>query len=372
VRSGVRTKEASGSATDRAAGSLARHPHAESEARLHHRVLLGASAGGVGGHGERLADDVRGQVHVVEVQGDQHLPLGEVLPRRDADLVEAGCLDVHLDAVDEGQIGPVRIDGHEVELRHAGVDDVFVNADGFKKSISGPGAGNYITFAKAVASARSLVGEDAIQRRSFVQAHGSGTPQNRVTESHILNETAKAFGIERWPVTGTKAYVGHSIGAASGDQMTSTLGVWSYGFIPGIKTITDVADDVHGSHLQFPLQDLAVGVNGMDVVFLNAKGFGGNNATASVLAPHVVKQLLANKHGAKAVAAWEQKNEQVSEQARCNDEAITRGELLPIYLFDHGVIDPQSVQVSSEAVTLPGFEHDVSLLKGSRNKDYLR
>ena len=38
--------------------------------------------------------------------------------------------------------------------------DVFVNADGHKKSISGPGVGNYITMAKAAAAARALVGEE--------------------------------------------------------------------------------------------------------------------------------------------------------------------------------------------------------------------
>ena len=35
-------------------------------------------------------------------------------------------------------------------------------------------------------------------------AHGTGTPQNRVTESAILNETARAFGIEGWPVAAVK------------------------------------------------------------------------------------------------------------------------------------------------------------------------
>jgi len=41
--------------------------------------------------------------------------------------------------------------------------DVFVNADGYKKSISGPGVGNYITLAKAVAAARAIVGEEALR-----------------------------------------------------------------------------------------------------------------------------------------------------------------------------------------------------------------
>lgn len=87
---------------------------------------------------------------------------------------------------------------------HGSVPDVFVNADGFKKSISGPGIGNYLTIAKTLAAAESILGSDSIRQRSFVQAHGTSTPQNRVTESHILNETAKVFGIEKWPVGAIK------------------------------------------------------------------------------------------------------------------------------------------------------------------------
>ncbi len=43
---------------------------------------------------------------------------------------------------------------------HGAVTDVFINADGFKKSISAPGPGNYLTVAKAVASAVQIVGLD--------------------------------------------------------------------------------------------------------------------------------------------------------------------------------------------------------------------
>jgi acetoacetyl-[acyl-carrier protein] synthase len=82
--------------------------------------------------------------------------------------------------------------------------DVFVNADGYKKSISGPGIGNYITVARAAACARAIVGEAALRGGGFVQAHGTGTPQNRVTESRILERVAQAFGIDGWTVTGLK------------------------------------------------------------------------------------------------------------------------------------------------------------------------
>src|SRR5690606_18499741 len=97
---------------------------------------------------------------------------------------------------------------------HGAVNDVFVNADGYKKSISSPGAGNTITVAKAAAATRALIGEDGLRHRTFVQAHGTSTPQNRVTESALLNEVAKHFGIPAWPVTAVKAYLGHSLGCA--------------------------------------------------------------------------------------------------------------------------------------------------------------
>ena len=91
---------------------------------------------------------------------------------------------------------------------YGSVADVFVNADANKKSISSPGVGNYVTVAKAASLAQAILGENGLQQ-TYVQAHGTGTPQNRTTESHILNEVAKTFAVKHWPVTSVKAYVGH-------------------------------------------------------------------------------------------------------------------------------------------------------------------
>ena len=244
---------------------------------------------------------------------------------------------------------------------YGGVGNIFVNADGHKKSISAPGAGNYITMAKALASARALLGDEAVARRSFVQAHGSSTPQNRVTESHILNEAAKAFGMKKWPVAAMKAFVGHSIGSASGDQITASLGVWQYGLIPGIKTIDKPADDVHRSNLHIDNRDLEVGREGMDIAVINAKGFGGNNATATLLAPHVVKKMLNKKHGAKSWSAWEKSNEAVTERAEQYDKEAVRGTAKPIYLFDHNVIPCEEIAIHRDSVKIPGFADVISL-----------
>ena len=49
-----------------------------------------------------------------------------------------------------------------------------------------PGAGNYLTMAKAAGLARGMLGESRM-RQLAIHAHGTSTPQNRVTESHVLS-----------------------------------------------------------------------------------------------------------------------------------------------------------------------------------------
>ena len=119
----------------------------------------------------------------------------------------------------------------------AGAPFVSVRADGAKKSISGPGAGNYVTMAEAVSTLRSMLGSQRLREGGMVQAHGTGTPQNRVTESTLLSKVAQAFDIKDWPVAAIKSFVGHSLAAAAGDQLTATLGIWQHGIIPAIHTI---------------------------------------------------------------------------------------------------------------------------------------
>ncbi|UTW44724.1 beta-ketoacyl synthase [bacterium SCSIO 12696] len=241
---------------------------------------------------------------------------------------------------------------------HGAVPDVFVNADGVKKSISSPGAGNYVSVAKAVAAAKAILGEESIRERSFVQAHGSSTPQNRVTESHIFHEVAEAFGIENWPVAAVKAYVGHSMAPASGDQMISTLGVFRYGLVPGVKTTDKVADDVYDDHLTIPLQDMDVGVGNLDVAFINAKGFGGNNATGVVMSPQVTEQMLQKRH-AEQWAEYEARREQTRAAAADYEQQADRCELEPIYRFGEGIINEADIEITSEKMVMPGFAQPV-------------
>lgn len=248
---------------------------------------------------------------------------------------------------------------------HGSVPDVFVNADGFKKSISGPGIGNYLTIAKTLAAAESILGSDSIRQRSFVQAHGTSTPQNRVTESHILNETAKVFGIEKWPVGAIKAYLGHSIGAASGDQLIASLGVWNENILAGIATIDHIAEDVHDSNLQLQAEHMHLEPGAMDLAVLNSKGFGGNNASAAVLSPTVSEKMLRGRHGNAAWTAYLDKREAAVEKAQAYDDKACSGDISAIYHFDHNVMNGDDVEMSREAIRLRGWKAGVELTKAS-------
>ena len=242
---------------------------------------------------------------------------------------------------------------------HGAVPEVFINADGVKKSISAPGVGNYISFSKAVAAAVNIVGTESVRKHSFVHAHGSSTPANRTTESQLIERVAQAFDIYDWPVTAIKAYVGHSLSTASGDQLISALGTFKYQMIPGIKTIAEVAPDVAQERLRFPLQDMDVSGNKMDVAFINSKGFGGNNATAVLLSPAKVEEMLAVRYADRFNDYLSQRDttRAVAEQyARQADAA----QLDVIYRFGEPLIDEEGVTITTEGIHIPGFARDVS------------
>ena len=241
------------------------------------------------------------------------------------------------------------------------VGDVFVNADGYKKSISGPGIGNYITVGKAMASARAMLGEQVLKHGSYMQAHGTGTPQNRVTESHIFNELAQNFGIDNWLVGAVKCYLGHSMAPAGGDQLSAILGAWSDGWVPGITTIDHIADDVFDSNLNLAMQHTEIDPSAMPAAFVNSKGFGGNNATGLFLSPDQTREMLTQRWGRAAMTAHENTNESIQEAASAYDNAADDGSVLPIYRFGEGVLNGNDISIKPLEMSIPGFTQSVLL-----------
>ncbi len=255
---------------------------------------------------------------------------------------------------------------------YGSVADVFINADGNKKSISAPGVGNYVTVAKAAALAKAILGEEGV-KRTFVQAHGTGTPQNRVTESHILNTVAKTFNIPAWPVSAVKSYVGHSVGAAAGDQLLSTLGVWQYGWIPGIKTIDHIADDVHDDSLNILMDHHYAGEQGQDMLaaIINSKGFGGNNASALILSPQQTIKMLQNKYGDEVLNNYWLRNTEVVATSAAYDQQAASGNEKMRYSFGENVMTEDNVTVTQESVSLDQFAKTIPLQSENPFKDYV-
>ncbi|TGD75152.1 beta-ketoacyl synthase [Mangrovimicrobium sediminis] len=239
--------------------------------------------------------------------------------------------------------------------------EVFVNADGYKKSISGPGVGNYITMARAMATTRAIVGEQALRHNGIIQAHGTGTPQNRVTESEIMSRIAGNFGIESWPVAALKCYLGHSLGAASGDQVAATLGMWHHGVIPGISTIDDLAGDVRTEHLAFSREHRRFDPQEAAYAIVNSKGFGGNNATATLLSPATTQRMLQQRYSESEWSAWQAANESVLQAQEDYDEGMIDGTREPVYRFDHGVLLDGDVDLGPRQMAVGGLPINLDL-----------
>ena len=254
---------------------------------------------------------------------------------------------------------------------HGAATHVFVNTDGYKKSISAPGAGNYITLAKAMAAAKGIVGEEGLRQRSFVHAHGSSTPVNRTTESELLNDLAKSFGITNWPVTAVKSFVGHSLGPASGDQVVAALGCFKYGVIPGITSISSVSDDVRQDYIDVLIEHQMRNSDELDVAFVNSKGFGGNNATGVLLSPAKVEQMLQVRYGAKEFERYCLKREACLIRSSRYDYKAVRGDFNVIYNADQPVIDAHAIEIIGQEIKLPGFINHLSLNSASQYTDML-
>ena len=245
---------------------------------------------------------------------------------------------------------------------YASVQAVASHADGFKKSISGPGVGNYITLAKCVAEASQQLSSKSLKNETYVHAHGTGTPANRTSESHVLDEIAKVFGIKSWPVTAIKSYLGHSMAVAAGDQLNCVLGTWNNGIIPRIHSIKETAEDVFSDNLNFLTEDKVEDPNFYKGAFLNAKGFGGNNASALILGPEFTFSQIKKRYTKKALKLYEQKLENTRKSALKYNENASKGVYKTIYRFNHEVLEGmEDLEITKEKIKLKGYKKAINL-----------
>ena len=235
--------------------------------------------------------------------------------------------------------------------------NVNINADGNKKSISGPGAGNYFSVGKTFKDIETVFGSKTLQEKSCFLAHGTGTPLNRITESHIVSTFAKEFGIENLPVTSVKSKLGHTMGTAGMDQIWCGLGALESQKLTGICTIPKLADDVFKENLDFFLENKEFNSQ-KDIAFLNSKGFGGNNATSALISSNLTEELLQRRFTDKELKAWKKKREDTLKLREKNFELAVNSDIKPIYEFDKDVLDLTDLEISKKNIkTKTGFNY---------------
>ena len=104
----------------------------------------------------------------------------------------------------------------------------------------------------------------------YVNAHGTGTANNDLSESRALQ---RLFGNHKIPFSSTKAYTGHTLGAAGAVEAVISNLCINHQFVPAslnCKTPMNEVDIIPETQMQK--------VNKMDHILSNSFGFGGNNS----------------------------------------------------------------------------------------------
>ena len=233
------------------------------------------------------------------------------------------------------------------------VPNVFINSDGIKKSISSPGIGNYLTMGQAF---KRYLKDHEKPKLSCVIAHGTGTFQNRSTESDVLSKCATSLGMKNLKVTGLKGYLGHTMGPAGGDQLACSLGIFDRGIIPGLNSTPKLADDVVTNNLNFCMENEEIDTSDLDAFFLNAKGFGGNNATTSIYKSNFVTKMLPKLFSKSKLTSYEAALEKTRENKLVYNSNCLEGNFNLIYRANEEILNPETdLEMTSEAIKLKDY-----------------
>jgi 3-oxoacyl-[acyl-carrier-protein] synthase-1 len=105
----------------------------------------------------------------------------------------------------------------------------------------------------------------------YINAHGTGTENNDASEAFAL---LRVFGEKLPPFSSTKAFTGHTLGAAAGvEAVFSALAIREGIIFPGLGFKEPMEESAVS-----PVTDVQKGVD-LRHVLSNSFGFGGNNST---------------------------------------------------------------------------------------------
>jgi len=107
----------------------------------------------------------------------------------------------------------------------------------------------------------------------YINAHGSSTPLNDPTETAAIRTVFGAHA-DRVPVSSTKGYYGHALGASGAFEAAISALVLQRGWIPPTLNLTTPDADCDLDYVPGHGRDLAA-----QVVLSNSFGFGGINAS---------------------------------------------------------------------------------------------
>lgn len=109
--------------------------------------------------------------------------------------------------------------------------------------------------------------------RLYINAHGTGTPLNDVTETRAIKETLGEEAAARTPISSTKSMTGHMLGAAGAAEAIACLLALNDKLLPptiGLHTPDPACDLDYVPHTARAAE--------IDMALSNSLGFGGHNA----------------------------------------------------------------------------------------------
>jgi len=111
------------------------------------------------------------------------------------------------------------------------------------------------------------------QAIDYVNAHGTGTQQNDVTETRALKHVLGAHAY-RIPVSSTKSQVGHCLAAGGAIEALASLLALRDGFVPPTATLVEPDPECDLDYVPRTSRRAA-----LRTVLSNSYGFGGNNTS---------------------------------------------------------------------------------------------
>ena len=98
--------------------------------------------------------------------------------------------------------------------------------------------------------------------------------------------------------------------------------------------------------------------NQKEVVMLNSKGFGGNNATTALLSSNLTESLLSKKYSKTEISKWKGGRDKTLIEREKNMDLAVNNDLQPIYDFDKDVLDLTDLEISKTNIkTTTGFDY---------------